>query len=412
MRLFTRFSGAVLIAFSLLRVGVVLGDSAPPQQLLKIYRLHNSPRTADISPDERLVVTESTTQQNSTDSGTKTFLEVVQVWNFKEDKLVAEFIAHREDVKASVKGRFSDPVLGQRIVRFSPDGSLVIALVAQTIHVLRAIDLTEVRSIAIDFSGDETQNTHHPQNVIKPSVRALEISPNGAVVAVLWVRGMLDGRIQVYNLSSGRNALGWGIPQGWIGFTGELAWHPDGQLILVAIPNALRCSSPNSQPDVFAFDAQNGATKQEFRTGFLPGSIAVSSDNRVLAVDLSCLGVFKNRDPKLKVFDLITGKHLRDLSGRGGGVRYLVSASANGTRFLAFTGKMKTGFDWGDFVPLDVVVDETFSVWNLKTYEGIVTSQNIPGLKSSGLRISPKGGYAVSYGKASFVYELPSSDFQ
>ena len=29
------------------------------------------------------------------------------------------------------------------------------------------------------------------------------------------------------------------------------------------------------------------------------------------------MGVFTNRNPKLKVFDLITGKHLRDVSRRG-----------------------------------------------------------------------------------------------
>jgi hypothetical protein len=54
-----------------------------------------------------------------------------------------------------------------------------------------------------------------------------------------------------------------------------------------------------------------------------------------------------------------------------------------------------------------VPVDETFSVWNLVNYEGIVTSQNIPGLRNSEIRLSSKGKYAVSYGKASFVYELP-----
>jgi len=40
-------------------------------------------------------------------------------------------------------------------------------------------------------------------------------------------------------------------------------------------------------------------------------------------------------------------------------------------------------------------------------YEGIVTSQNIPGLRRSEIRLSSRGNYAVSYGKASFVYELP-----
>ena len=88
-------------------------------------------------------------------------------------------------------------------------------------------------------------------------------------------------------------------------------------------------------------------------------------------------------------------------------MRYSVSISADGSRFLAFTGKLKAGFDWLDAVPYDVRVDSTFSVWNAHNYQGIVTSQNIPGLNASGLRLSPKGGYVISIGKASFIYELP-----
>lgn len=88
-------------------------------------------------------------------------------------------------------------------------------------------------------------------------------------------------------------------------------------------------------------------------------------------------------------------------------MRYVVSASANGNRFLAFTGIMRMHFDWADGVPTDRAIDETFTVWNAADYSVVATSQNIPGLKSSDLRMSAKGAYAVSYGKASFVYELP-----
>jgi hypothetical protein len=117
--------------------------------------------------------------------------------------------------------------------------------------------------------------------------------------------------------------------------------------------------------------------------------------------------LFRDHDPKLKIFDLASGKCTRTFSGRGSGIRNLVTASADGSRFLAFTGKMKLNFDWGDAISYSVPVDETFSIWSVSNYKGVVTSQNIPGLRESGVRLSPKGRYAVSYGKVSFVYQLP-----
>jgi hypothetical protein len=160
-------------------------------------------------------------------------------------------------------------------------------------------------------------------------------------------------------------------------------------------------------PDVFAFEVPDGTIRAKLKTGLLVGDIAVTADSRVLAVDNGCMTVFKDHDPKLKVFDLNTGKHLRDFHGRGTGVRYTVSVARNRERVLAYTGKIKINFDWGDFVARGAMVDATFSVWNLKDYSGVVTSQDLKGLNSSGLRISPNGRFAVSSGQASSVFELP-----
>jgi WD40 repeat protein len=219
---------------------------------------------------------------------------------------------------------------------------------------------------------------------------------------------MLDGRVGIYDLASGTTLRSWDTPFGLVWFTRGLAWHPKGKLLLLAIPNESPCGSPNNRPDVFAFDAATGVIKQKLTTGLLVSGIAVSADGRVLAVDQNCLGVFANHNPKLRVFDLATGKKIREVSGRGAGVRYSVSSSADGSRFLAFTGKVKMKFDWLDAVPQDARVDGTFSVWNSSDYEGVATSQNVPGLNAQGLRLSPKGAYAVSIGMASFVYQLPS----
>jgi WD40 repeat protein len=385
---------AVLVATMLAIPDSIRGDTAPPQALLKSFPLHNDPHSADMSPDEKSVVIECTIQSETGDVSTKGFTEAVQLWNFAEDKLVAEFRLPQTVVKADANGYFTDPTRRERFVRFSHDGKMVVALIDERMYVLRAADMVELQSIQLTAPNESR-------------VRALEVSPTRDVGAVLWVSDELHGRVEQYDIASGRSLQSWETPFGFVVFTRGLTWHPNGKLLLLAIPNMSPCASPESQPDVFAFDAATGAIKQKFTTGLLTGSIAVTADGRVLAVDENCLGVFANHDPKLRVFDLSTGKRIREISGRGAGVRYLVSSSADGSRFLAFTGRVKMLFDWGDALPLDIRVDGTFSVWDLSNYAGVVTSQNLRGLNAYGLRLSPKGGYAVSVGDVSFIYQLP-----
>jgi len=388
--------------------GMVCGAAdGPPQTQLVTYALHSNPNSADISPEEQFVVTESTRREETLDPGKKRFLEVAQIWNFKEDKLLAEFRLQQNDVKASATGYFPAPIRGERIIRFSPDGSRVIVLLDKALHVLRRENLAEVHAYQLIAPNDVRRTVRGKTRVEKYEVRTMEISPNGDLAAVLWVRGLIKGCIVIYDLMTGERVNGWDIPQGWVSFTNNMAWDPGGSFLLVPVPNAMPCISPRNLPDLFAFDVRTGATTQKFNTGLLTGSIAITPDNRVLAVDRNCLGAFRNHNPKLRVFDLSTGKIVQEISGRGAGVRYSVSISADGSRFLAFTGKIKAGFDWLDAVPYAVRVDSTFSVWNLHNYQGIVTSQNIPELNAWGLRLSPKGGYAISIGKASFIYELP-----
>jgi len=181
---------------------------------------------------------------------------------------------------------------------------------------------------------------------------------------------------------------------------------------VLAVPNGWSCGNPGNEPDVFAVEPASGAIKHKLTTGLLVGDIAVLPDGRVLAVDNDCVGVLRNHDPKLRVFDLYTGKRIKELSGRGGGVRYEVSASRTGERAVADTGIVKARFDWGDMVPFDFHVDSTFSVWNIKTYKGVATSQNLAngvrrhfnGREQMRLRMSPNGGFVL---KGANIYEVP-----
>ena len=135
--------------------------------------------------------------------------------------------------------------------------------------------------------------------------------------------------------------LGWNNPK-------AIAWESDGQHLVLAVPNAIPCQPAGEVPDVFVVEPLSGTVSQKLTTGLLIGDLAVTPDNRVLAVDYDCLGVAVNHHPKMRVFDLGTGKLVKELSGRSSGVRYSVSASRNGDRAVAYTGKMKVLFDWGD----------------------------------------------------------------
>jgi WD40 repeat protein len=391
-----RLCGAILICFSLGFNELTVANDAPPPRQLKTFPLHNNPDSADISPDEQFVVTAIKLPAENVDLRKRQFVKVVQLWNFREDKLVAEFHPPQPDVKLSADKLSTSTDLSASFVRFSQDGTMVVALIQQTLYVLSSNDLSLLRATPISAPSNTAE---------RPRIWAFELSPRG-VAAVLWVTGTLYGTIALHDYASGKFLRSWETPQAWIGFTRGMAWDRDGKLLLVAIPDNPPCGSPGDGPDVFAFDVDSGAIKQKFRTGLTTGSIAVTGD-RVLAVDENCVHVFTNHHPDLRVFEMSTGGKIGKVSGRGAGVRYRVSASANGNRFLAFTGIMTMNFDWSDGVPMDRTIDETFTIWNAADFSGVATSQNIPGLKSSDLRISAKGAYAVSYGEASFVYELP-----
>jgi WD40 repeat protein len=391
MRFLAVFANTAALVFGLSDGARLHAQTPAPHKELKIYALPENTNSADISPSEELVVTARAKRNDLALSPDKPSASVIQLWKFKEQKLIAEF-----------------PDVGYRIpiVRFAPDGSNILALLGQTIHVLRVPDLVHILSFPITYPA-EMERTSRLGPTERPFIRQIELSPNGDRVAIFWMsQSLSDGQIQIYDLPSGIERGHWDTPDSYIYFTKGFVWNPDGKSILIAIPNESPCMSPGSRPDVFVFDAGTGNVIKTFTSGLLTGSVAVSADQHAFAVDLNCLGVFKNHDPQLKVFDLKTGKHLRNVSGPAG-VRYRVSASADGMRLLAFTGKMKVMFDWSDAVPYDKIVDEKFTVWNLRTYEEIATSQNIPGLKDSDIRLSAKGNYAVSYGKTSFVYQLP-----
>jgi WD40 repeat protein len=384
-----------------------------PQHEFKAYVLHENPNSGDISPDDSFVVTELSRREPTNDPSTGKVSDLVQLWDFRHDKLVAEHILR---VKTR-EGRNPLTYRRSEYVRYSADGKIVIAYLDGFLYVLRGDDLQEMRRFPITGPPAESRTYKDKHGVhgftIDSEVTSLALSPARPEVVVVWQRGPSNSWIEVFDFDSAKQTI-WNTRELGLGWMNPKAasWTSDGEHLVVAVPNVFPCGRPSHTPDVFVVDPTSGAVESKLSTGLLVGDIAVTSDGRLFAVDHGCVGVFVNHDPKLRVFDLRTGKKVKELSGRGTGVRYAASASRNGNRVAAYTGIVKAGFDWGDMVPFDKQIDATFSVWNLSNYELLVTSQNL-GERISGrfrvagkipLRMSPKGGFVLQGGT---IYELP-----
>lgn len=409
----SRFASITLLLLWLTSGCCAYAERPIPPGELRAYVLHENPNSADISPDDSFVVTELSRREPTKDQSGSKVSDLVQIWDFRRDKLIAEKV-----LRVQIKGK-REPLKswGYEYVRYSADGKIVIAYLDRFLYVLRADDLQEIRQISVTGPPAEARTYKGKHGVhnftIDSVVTSLELSPDRREAVMVWARGFSNSWIDVVDLDSAKQTV-WDTRERGLGWMNPIAvsWTSDGEHLVVAVPNIFPCGRPSNTPDVFMVDPVSGAIENKLSTGLLVGDIAVTADGRVFAVDHDCVGVFVDHDPKLRVFDLRSGKKVKELSGRGTGVRYAVSASRNGNRIAAYTGIVKAGFDWGDMVSFDKHIDETFSVWDLSNYKVLVVSQNLPEPNSGRfrvegqipLRMSPTGQFVVQ-GRA--VYELP-----
>lgn len=384
-----------------------------PQRQLKTYVLHENPTSADISPDESFVVTEIRRWGHTEDPAISKVSDLVQVWDFRKDKLVAERVlwTQKTDRREPTSRFFADFPL----VRYSADGKTVIAYSDSSLYVLRADNLDQIKQIPLTRSPAESRTYKDRQGVhtfvTEPHVVTLEASPTRHEVAVIWEVQLSNSWIDVVDLDSAKQTL-WGTKErGFLHTARTLRWTSDGEHLVVAAPDH-PCGRPGNTPDVFVVNPSSGVVERKLSTGLLVGDIAVTADGRLFAVDYDCADFFTNRAPKLRVFDLHTGKKIRELPGRGTGVRYAVSVSQNGNRLAAYTGIRKQADDWASLEVYEKNIDSTFTVWNATNYDVLVTSQNVaastlgPILVGNRipLRMSSKGGLVLMGGA---IYEVP-----
>jgi len=351
------------------------------------------------------------------------FREIAEVWDFSADKLVSRVTLREEGLQQSTGVTSIVPDKAARFIRFTGDGRFVATYVEPTIKLLRSDDLSEVESITTE-GPPSTSRTYHLRKLAaqtityRSEVRAFEMSPAGTLLAMLWTRGFEPyGRMDIYDISSGQRVTAWETPARSLSYDEDrgLAWSSTSRTIFLAAPNSIPCLSPGGSPDVFAFDARTGMTKAAITTGVLVGDIAVTPTEQLLAVDSNCYGVFANHHPKLRVFDLKTNSHVRDVPAGKSGVRYRVSVSRNGQRAVAWTSDVRCQFDWLDGVCYESTVNPMFTVWSLPDFSVVASSPRLavrgrliaPGIEVAALRMGSTGHRLLVYGTTGFVFELP-----
>jgi WD40 repeat protein len=393
-------------------------EKAPPQEQMSVYPLHGAPLAADISPDENYVATQVTDLEPTADSSEVKASQRIELWDFRQNQLLAQVVlAQAQGSRRSFDRSVSDVPF----VKFTHDGKFVIVyLLSNVLYVLDAHDLHLVRTIALNAPEEVTRTFTYRSKIHsvidRPTLLVMEPSPNSHQLALLWTRERDFSQVQIYDSGSGEEVSQWNPRDHGISFAQPhtMTWESDGRSLVLAVPHSYPCSSLDKEPDVFELDTVSGLIHSSVCTGLLIGQIAVTRNAKVWVVDSAEMGVFTHHDPKLKVFDLHTGKRLKELEGRGTGIRLRVSASRSGNRVAAFTGKMKVVFDWLDMTSWPQTVDSTFSVWDATDYTGLVTSDPIP-LRSHPaviaqrppnppLSISARGNLVLFLGR---IYELP-----
>jgi hypothetical protein len=115
-------------------------ESGPPQRQLKVYPLIGNPSSADISPDETVVVTQVTRLDTTTDPSKIKTVELAQLWDFRRQRLITET---QLTEAITDKAHLTQYSLEPRFARFTKDGQLAVIYLDHCLYVLGGSELTQ-----------------------------------------------------------------------------------------------------------------------------------------------------------------------------------------------------------------------------------------------------------------------------
>jgi WD40 repeat protein len=285
---------------------------------------------ADISPDDRLLAVMLETP-GPRGEGHARAVESVQVWDYREGRKI-------NSVELATYPKIAP---APNVVRFTADGSLLVASEPTRLHVLDASSLTSLRVIEPPLSQDSR-------------IFHIETAPVGHVV-IVGANWDVSGVLFVYDLDTGRLLFQSELPHG----ISSIAWKQDGTQFAVASP--FLCTGARDTVHVFS---TNPWSHQQTLSARNPVSLAFSQKHLFLVESGWCKGSVFARHLGLESFDTSDWHRQKTLLLH---TDIHDSVSFADGRLLADTGELKTEHDWLDGTTWGVPVDVQFTVWKGET---------------------------------------------
>ena len=363
------------------------------QNYFRVYTLDTGSGAlgADIAPDGRSAAVESYTWEDRTQ-----LVEEIQLWDFHDHKL----ISHKELARVKVP-KIDEASLRRGFVRFADSGRKIVVCECTEGRLLIFDSKTLVELQNIDLGMSSWPRL--PESLVID----VQVDARGGRAAVLLEWGIYGGgELRVYESTSGALLRKWDFQD--VGF-GRISIDPQGQRVAIPVlPFVLGARSLRAnERNLRILNVDSGKTVSEINTGYIAGAAAFIGENRMATVSANP-DVKQFGEDTIKIWDVETGRLIRQISSVPGGVHDTLLVSGDGHVALGYVGLDKlVGHWWTD--RNNVTVYRRFRLWNLGTDQAIATSPDLPSLEDSAFALSAKGDvvlvYPVARGGALHFYE-------
>jgi WD40 repeat protein len=348
-----------------------------------------------IAPNDRQIAVDAVIASGQgEDSPQRKFTEEIQIWEWQSGKLNSLKVL---DEQTSV--RFSDYAASGRFVRYSDSGSrLIVCRGDGHLLVMDAGTLDVVRDI--DMEKTKWPVSTHASNA-HSFVRDMEVDAHARHAAVLLSWNLSDGgELRVYDLALGNLLRKWTIPAGTrFSPYGAISLDAEGNRVALSVEPFIpgeRTLRPDEN-NVVIYEVNSGRLANAINTGYLAGTVCFGADGTLLTVSGDNSHTTRSSKDTLKIWDVQTGKLLREIASPPEGIHYNLQVSEDARVAVAYNGLEKTK---GFLERVNITQYQRLRIWDLPTGNVLATTPNLLPMVQGGsphFRVGPKGDVIVIY---------------